>query len=194
MSARSDLAREWNGLTIPAPGEYELDPAHTRVGFIARHLMVAKVRGAFDEVTGVIQIADEPLQSSVTATIHAASITTAQSDRDNHLRSADFLDCEKHPTIEYRSTGVKAVGDNEFVVAGELTIKQASRPVDMRVVFEGLSRDPWGKDVVGFSATAEIDREEFGLTWNVPLEGGGVLVGRQVKIEIEGEAAVRQPG
>jgi polyisoprenoid-binding protein YceI len=194
MTTTTSVAREWNGLTIPAAGTYELDPAHTRVGFVARHLMVTKVRGAFDQVTGVITIAGDPLRSGVVATIQAASINTAQADRDNHLRSGDFLDVEAYPTLEFRSTAVKSVSGNEFVLTGELTIKDVTRPVDLSVVFEGLSRDPWGKEVVGFSATTEINREDFGLVWNVALEGGGVLVGRQVKIEIEGEAVVSQAG
>jgi polyisoprenoid-binding protein YceI len=180
--------RVWNGLTIPAPGTYDLDPAHKLVGFVARHMMVAKVRGEFREATATITVAEDPLQSSVSATIQAASITTNQTDRDNHLRSGDFLETEKYPTLEFRSTGVKEVNGSEFVLDGELTIKGITRPVELTVEFEGAGRNPYGKDIFGFSASTEIDREDYGLTWNVAIEGGGVLVGKKVKIEIEGEA------
>ncbi|GGM50893.1 polyisoprenoid-binding protein [Micromonospora sonchi] len=190
-SSTESVTRDWNGLTIPAAGTYLLDAAHKRVGFVARHMMVSKVRGDFAEASATITIAEEPLQSSVTATIQAASINTAQADRDAHLRSPEFLDVEKFATLEYRSTGVKSHEGNEFVLAGELTIKDVTRPVDLKVEFEGAGRSPFGQDIFGFSATAEIDREEFGLTWNVALESGGVLVGKKIKIEIEGEA-IRQ--
>ncbi len=190
-SSTESVTREWNGLTIPAAGTYLLDAAHKRVGFVARHMMVSKVRGEFAEATATITIAEEPLGSSVSATIQAASIHTAQGDRDAHLRSGDFLETEKYPTLEYRSTGVKSQEGNEFVLTGELTIKDVTRPVELKVEFEGVGRSPYGQDIFGFSATTEIDREDFGLTWNVALESGGVVVGKKVKIEIEGEA-IRQ--
>ncbi|MDG4834664.1 YceI family protein [Solwaraspora sp. WMMD1047] len=190
-SSTGSATRSWDGLTIPAAGTYELDQAHKRVGFVARHMMVSKVRGEFAEATATITVAEDPLASSVTATLQAASITTGQADRDNHLRSGDFLEAEKYPTLEYRSTGVKSHSGNEFVLAGELTIKDVTRPVDLQVEFEGAGTSPYGQEVFGFSATAEIDREDFGLTWNVAIESGGVLVGKKVKIEIEGEA-IRQ--
>ncbi|WP_341718299.1 YceI family protein [Micromonospora sp. FIMYZ51] len=190
-SSTESVTRDWNGLTIPAAGTYLLDAAHKRVGFVARHMMVSKVRGEFADASATITIAEEPLESSVTATIQAASINTAQADRDAHLRSPEFLDVEKFATLEYRSTGVKSHEGNEFVLAGELTIKDVTRPVDLKVEFEGVGRSPFGQDIFGFSASTEIDREEFGLTWNVALESGGVLVGKKVKIEIEGEA-IRQ--
>jgi polyisoprenoid-binding protein YceI len=183
--------RVWNGLTIPTAGTYALDPAHKLVGFVTRHMMVAKVRGEFREATATITVAEDPLQSSVSATIQAASITTNQTDRDNHLRSGDFLESEKYPTLEFRSTGVKEVSGSEFLLDGELTIKDVTRPVELKVEFEGAGRNPYGKDIFGFSASTEIDREDYGLTWNVAIEGGGVLVGKKVKIEIEGEA-IRQ--
>ncbi|MEV6811481.1 YceI family protein [Micromonospora sp. NPDC051296] len=190
-SSTESVTREWNGLTIPAAGTYLLDAAHKRVGFVARHMMVSKVRGEFADASATITIAEEPLASSVSATIQAASINTAQGDRDGHLRSGDFLDAEKYPTLEYRSTGVKSQEGSEFVLTGELTIKDVTRPVELKVEFEGVGRSPFGQDIFGFSATAEIDREDFGLTWNVALESGGVLVGKKIKIEIEGEA-IRQ--
>jgi len=183
--------RVWEGLTIPAPGTYILDEAHRRVGFVARHMMVSKVRGQFADATATITVAENPLDSSVTAAIQAASIQTGQADRDAHLRSGDFLDVEKYPTLEFRSTGVKSHRGNKFILAGELTIRDVTRPVELEVEFEGAGRSPFGQDIFGFTATTEIDREEFGLTWNVALETGGVLVGKKIKIEIEGEA-IRQ--
>jgi polyisoprenoid-binding protein YceI len=190
-AATETSTRVWNGLTIPNAGTYALDPAHKLVGFVARHMMVAKVRGEFREATATITVGEDPLESGVSATIQAASITTNQADRDNHLRSGDFLEAEKYPTLEFRSTGVKEVNGSEFVLNGELTIKDVTRPVELKVEFEGAGRNPYGKDIFGFSASTEIDREDYGLTWNVAIEGGGVLVGKKVKIEIEGEA-IRQ--
>ena len=183
--------REFQGLQIPAAGTYVLDAAHKRVGFVARHMMVSKVRGNFSEATATIVVGEDPLQSSVTATIATASIQTGQPDRDTHLRSADFFEAEKYPTIEYRSTGIKSFNGNELLLEGELTIKGITKPVELVVEFEGVGRSPYGFDIFGFSATTEIDREDWDLTWNVALETGGVMVGKKVKIEIEGEA-IRQ--
>ncbi len=183
--------RTWDGLVIPAAGTYELDQAHKRVGFVARHMMVSKVRGEFADATATITVAEDPLASSVVATMQADSIITGQKDRDAHLRSGDFLEAEKYPALTFRSTRVKSHSGNEFVLEGELTIKDVTRPVELQVEFEGAGRSPYGFDVFGFSASTEIDREEFGLTWNVALETGGVMVGKKVKIEIEGEA-IRQ--
>jgi polyisoprenoid-binding protein YceI len=191
MTDAITATREFQGLQIPAAGTYVLDAAHKRVGFVVRHLMVSKVRGDFGDATATITVGEDPLQSSVTATIKTASVFTGQTDRDNHLRSADFFDAETYPTMEYRSTGIKSFDGNEFVLTGELTIKGVTKPVDLLVEFEGAGRSPYGHDVFGFSATAEIDREEWGLTWNVALESGGVMVAKKVKLEIEGEA-IRQ--
>jgi polyisoprenoid-binding protein YceI len=190
-SSAESATRTWEGLTIPAPGTYLLDQAHRRVGFVARHMMVSKVRGQFRDAEATITVTDNPLESAVSATIQAASIDTGATDRDNHLRSGDFLEAEKFPTLEFRSTGVKSHSGNEFVLAGELTIKDVTRPVELEVEFEGAGRSPFGQDIFGFTASTEIDREDFGLTWNVALETGGVLVSKKIKIEIEGEA-IRQ--
>ena len=191
MSESVVSTREFQGLQIPAAGTYVLDAAHKRVGFVVRHLMVSKVRGNFGEATATITVGEDPLQSSVTASIATASVFTGQPDRDDHLRTGDFFEAEKYPTMEYRSTGIKSWDGNEFVLTGELTIKDVTRPVDLLVEFEGVGRSPYGFDVFGFSATAEIDREEWGLTYNMALETGGVMIGKKVKIEIEGEA-IRQ--
>ena len=183
--------RPFEGLQIPVAGTYALDAAHKRVGFVARHLMVSKVRGQFAEATATITIAEDPLQSSVTASITTASIETGQVDRDNHLRSGDFFEAEKYPTLEFRSTGIKSHAGAEFVLDGELTIKGVTKPVELVVEFEGATTSPYGQQLFGFSATTEIDREDWGLTYNMALESGGVMIGKKVKIEIEGEAILQ---
>ncbi|MET7393116.1 YceI family protein [Dactylosporangium sp. NPDC005572] len=183
--------REYNGLTIPTPGKFEVDPAHTRVGFVARHMMVSKVRGGFSKATGTVVIAEDPLQSHVDVTIDAASIDTGVADRDGHLRSPDFLHVEQWPALTFKSTRVIGLSGNEFKLVGDLTIRDVTRQVELDVEFEGHAKSPWGQEVIGFSATTEIDREEFGITWNQALETGGVLVGKKVKIEI-GAEAIRQ--
>ncbi|MBB5873082.1 polyisoprenoid-binding protein YceI [Allocatelliglobosispora scoriae] len=190
-SATEPTTRTWNGLTIPAAGTYEMDANHKRVGFIARHMMVSKVRGEFAQATATIVVAEDPLQTTVTAVLQAESISTGAADRDAHLRSGDFLEVEKFPTLTFRSTGVSDVNGNEFTLTGDLTVKDVTKPVQLKVEFEGVEKNPWGQELIGFSASTEIDREEFGLTWNVALETGGVLVGKKIKIEIEAEA-IRQ--
>jgi polyisoprenoid-binding protein YceI len=183
--------REFEGLQIPAAGTYQLDAAHKRVGFVVRHLMVSKVRGNFAEADATITIAEDPLQSSVVATITTASVQTGSVDRDNHLRTGDFFEAEKYPQMTFRSTGIKSHAGAEFVLDGELTIKDVTRSVELVVEFEGATTSPYGQAVFGFSATTEIDREDWGLTYNMALESGGVMIGKKVKIEIEGEA-IRQ--
>jgi polyisoprenoid-binding protein YceI len=183
--------RDYNGTQIPVAGTYQLDAAHKRVGFIARHMMVSKVRGEFTEAAATITIAEDPLASSVTATIQAASFDSKSEQRDGHVKGEDFLNVEKYPTLEYRSTAVKDFDGSEFTLVGDLTIKDVTREVELKVELEGVSRSPWGQDLFGFTATAEIDREDFGITWNAALEGGGVLVSKKIKIEIEGEAVLQ---
>jgi polyisoprenoid-binding protein YceI len=187
MSAPSDI-RPFDGLTIPSAGTFSIDQAHTTVGFVARHLVVSKVRGSFTEVSGTIEVAEDPLESKVEVVIGAASIATGQKDRDNHLRSADFLELEKYPNLVYRSTGVKSHNGNEFVLAGELTIRDVTREVDLAVEYDGTVISPYGQEVIAFTATTEIDREDWGITWNQALETGGVVVGKKVKIELSVEA------
>lgn len=174
-------------LTVPEAGTYEIDPAHTVVEFVVRHLGLAKVRGRFNTFSGTVVIGDDPLQSSARGTAEAASIDTRNDDRDTHLRSADFLDVENHPTLDFRTTGVRRDGA-DWLLDGELTIRGTTRPVTLAVEFEGGATDPWGNTRIGFSATTEVDREEFGLTWNQALETGGWLVGKQVRIELSAEA------
>ncbi|GAA0410610.1 YceI family protein [Microbispora corallina] len=183
--------REWEGLKIPAAGEFALDKAHTRVGFVVKHMMVSKVRGHFGDFDGKIVIGENPLDSSVEAVIKADTISTGVADRDGHLRSDDFLGADKFPEVTFRSKRVVKHSGDEFVLVGDLTIRDVTKEVELKVEFGGAGTNPWGQELFGFSAETEIDREAFGLTWNQALETGGVLVARKVKIEIEGEA-VRQ--
>ncbi len=191
MTAQALSVRTLDGISIPTAGTFAIDPAHTEVSAIARHLMVSKVRGAFSGVTGTITIADDPLRSSVTASIPAATINTGVADRDNHLRSPDFLDVEKYPTLQFRSTRIVPRGGNRFVVRGDLTIRGVTREVDLDLEFDGVAISPWGQEVLAVTASTEFDREDYGMTWNQALETGGVLVGRKLKVEISAEA-VRQ--
>jgi polyisoprenoid-binding protein YceI len=190
-ATETPATRDFEGVTIPAPGTFDLDPAHTRIGFSARHMMVSKVRGRFAEFTGSITIAADPLQSAAEADIKTASIDTGQPDRDGHLVSADFLNAEKWPELTFRTTGITGHQRNVFTVTGDLTIKDVTRPVELTLEIEGVGNSPYGKQVMGFTLTTEIQREDYGMTWNVAVEGGGVLVGKTVKIEIEGEAVRR---
>jgi polyisoprenoid-binding protein YceI len=191
MTAPTYPTRTLDGLTVPAPGTFAIDPTHTTVGFVARHLMVSKVRGSFAQVAGEITIAGEPLRSTVEVRIPAASIDTGVADRDNHLRSPDFLDVERYPELTFTNVRVKELDGNQFKLVGDLAIRDVTREVVLDAEFEGVARSPWGHEVIGFTAGTEIDREDFGITWNQALETGGVLVGKKVKIEISAEA-VRQ--
>jgi len=183
--------RSFEGLTIPAPGTFAIDASHSSVEFVARHLMVSKVRGRFDSFAGTITVADDPLASSVEVSIDAASANTGESGRDQHLTSPDFFAVEEHPTIGFRSTAVRHVGGGDFEIDGELTIRGISRPVTLPASLEGVAGDPWGGQRVAFESTIEVDREEWGLTWNQALETGGVLVAKKVKLELAVQA-VRQ--
>ena len=183
--------RTVDGVEVPAPGAYAIDASHSHVGFSVRHVMVSRTKGRFGEVEGNVVIGEDPLDSSVEVTIQAASIDTRDEARDAHLRSPDFLDVEAFPTLEYRSSAVRPAGKGRWTVEGELTVKGVTHPVPLEVTFEGGARDPWGSSRIGFTARTELDREAFGLTWNQALETGGVLVGKQVKIDIEAEA-IRQ--
>jgi polyisoprenoid-binding protein YceI len=184
-------AREWQGTDVPAPGTYVLDPSHTTVGFVARHLMVTKVRGRFEEFEGSITVADDPLASSAQAAISTASLTTGSADRDGHVKSDDFLAVETFPTMHFASRSVSHVAADRFTVLGDLTVKDVTREVVLDVTIDGVARDPWGGERLAVTASTEIDREDFGITWNVALESGGVLVSKKVRIEIEAQA-VRQ--
>ncbi len=167
-------------------GEYTLDPAHSRLGFVARHAMVTKVRGAFNEFTGTAHLDGEnPARSSVHVTIQAASIDTRNADRDAHLRSNDFLQMDDYPEITFESTEITWTGENAFDVTGKLTIKGVTRSVTVPVTLEGQATDPFGNVRVGFEGSTTINRRDFGVTWNATLETGGVLVSDKIALEIE---------
>lgn len=174
--------------TLPATGAWAIDPSHSEVGFAVRHLGISKTRGRFGTFSGTLVVdAEHPANSSVEVTIDASSIDTKDAGRDEHLRSDDFFGVEAHPAITFRSTAVRGEG-TRWEVEGDLTIKGTTQPVVLETELVGLERDPWGNERVGFAATTEINREAFGLTWNAALETGGVLVGKNVKINIEVEA------
>jgi polyisoprenoid-binding protein YceI len=183
--------RPYNGLDIPEAGTFAIDTSHSAAAFAVRHLMVSKTKGRFTDFAGEITIDEDPLKSSVAVTIQAASITTSDEQRDGHLRSADFLDTENHPTLEFKSTSVRHVKGDRFAVDGELTVRGVTKPVTLDLEYAGAVVDPWGGQRAAFSATTKINREDFGLTWNQALETGGVLVGKDVSIDLEVEA-VRQ--
>lgn len=170
------------------PGTWTVDPAHSTVGFVARHLMITKVRGRFTEFSGRIEIPADPLAATLEATVDLASVDTGDAGRDEHLRSADFFGVEESREMRFASTGVKEKGDH-YALLGDLTIGSATRPVEFDLEFDGVSTDPWGNTKAGFTATTEISRKEWGLEWNVALETGGVLVGDKVKVELDIQAA-----
>ncbi|WP_328519665.1 YceI family protein [Kribbella sp. NBC_00359] len=167
-------------------GDYTIDTAHSRVGFVARHAMVTKVRGSFDEFEGSIHIDGEtPEKSSGKVTIQAKSINTRNSQRDDHLRSNDFLDMDNQPEITFASTGIKQTGDADFVVSGDLSIRGVTKPVEIAFEYTGAATDPFGNQRVGLEGSVVINRKDFGVSWNAALEGGGVLVSEKVTLEIE---------
>ena len=164
---------------LPA-GTWSVDPSHTEVGFVARHLMVSKVRGNFADVAGTVVVADDITASTVDVTVQMASVDTRSADRDTHLKSADFFDVENYPTMRFVSTSF----DGERLT-GDLTIKDVTKPVTFEVEFNGVQADPWGNTKAGFEAEAEIKRADWGLTWNAAIEGGGVLVSDKIKIVLD---------
>ncbi|HSJ27161.1 MAG TPA: YceI family protein [Acidimicrobiia bacterium] len=176
-------------LTKPEAGTWALDPSHTRIGFVARHLMTAKVRGTFEGFSGTIDVAEDLTQSTVDVTIDTTSVNTNSEDRDNHLRSGDFFDAEAHPTMRFRSTEINQLDDGRFEVAGDLTIRDITKPVTLDTTYLGLINDPWGNAKVLLEASAKINREDWGLTWNAALETGGLLVSKEITIELEVQAA-----
>ena len=170
-------------------GTWTIDPVHSEVGFSVRHMMVSKVRGKFTSFSGDIVTGESPLESSVTATIDLSSIDTGNSDRDNHIRSADFFEVDRHKTMSFRSTGVRRDGDS-FVLDGELTLKSITKPVSLRLELGGFGPDPSGAERAGFSAIGQLRRSDFGVDFNAVLETGGVVVGDKVDIHLEIEAVL----
>jgi polyisoprenoid-binding protein YceI len=179
--------------TIPGyvPGTWTIDPVHSEVGFSVRHMMVSKVRGKFTKFSGEIVTAQDVLASSVTAEIDLSSIDTGAEQRDAHLRSADFFDSENHPLMTYRSTGIRADG-GDYVVDGELTLKGVTRSVPLTLELNGFGPDPYGGTRAGFTATTEINRQDFGVSFNAAMESGGVVVGDKITVHLEIEAVLNK--
>lgn len=177
--------------TIPGyrTGTWTIDAVHSDVSFTVRHMMVSKVRGHFTKFEGTIVTAEEPTQSSVTATIDLSSIDTRNQQRDDHIRSADFFEVETYPTMTYRSTGLTPDGDN-WLLDGELTLHGVTRPVQLALELNGFSPDPYGGYRAGFSATAEINRKDFGISIDMPMDGGGVVIADKIAIQLEIEAVL----
>lgn len=184
----SELAQQIPGYKV---GTWVVDPTHTEVGFSVRHLAISKVKGKFENFDATFVTAEDPLQSTVTAKAEVASVNTNQADRDRHLRTGDFFAAEEHPELTFVSTGVRQV-DGEFKVDGDLTMRGVTKPVTFDFEFGGFGEDPYGNYKVGFTATSVVKREDFGLTWNTPLEKGGVLLGSDVTIILDVQAALQQ--
>ena len=185
--SRNLEAHTENRMEVPPPGTWEIDPGHSSINVAARHLMVSKVRGTLG-FEGTIHVDERPEDSWVEVSIDAASVDTGNPPRDDHMRSADFLDVENHPRIDFRSTRTEVTGDYKLAVHGDLTVRGMTRPVVLDVEYLGLSTDPWGKTRAAFTAVAEIDREQWGMTWNQALETGGVLVGKILQVELDIQA------
>lgn len=172
--------------TGSATGTYAIDPTHSRLGFVARHAMVAKVRGSFNDFEGSGHFdAEAPERSSLRVRIQADSIDTRNADRDAHLRSGDFFDVDNHPTLDFQSTEIVAVDDTNFRITGDLTIKGKSHPVTFDVELAGTAVDPWGNTRIGLEGSAVVNRKDWDLTWNTPLDAGGVLVSDKITLELE---------
>ncbi len=171
-------------------GTWTIDTLHSEVGFSVRHMMVSKVRGKFTKFAGELVTAANPLESTVTAEIDLASIDTGSEQRDGHLRSPDFFDTDNHPQMTYRSTGLRPEGD-DFVLDGELTLKGVTRQVPLKLELNGFGPDAYGGTRAGFTATGQINRADFGVTWNAAIEGGGVVVADKVDLHLEVEAILQ---
>lgn len=173
-------------------GNYSIDTSHSSIGFVARHAMITKVRGAFNEFTGEAVVdGANPQASSVKVVIDVNSVDTRNEGRDGHLRSADFFDVEKYPNITFVSTKVEATDDDEVEITGDLTIKDVTKTVTIPFEFTGAATDPFGNERVGFEGDIDVNRKDWGLTWNVALEAGGILVSDKVKIVLD-VSAVKQ--
>lgn len=180
--------------TTPAAlsGVYVLDPTHTRLGFVARHAMVTKVRGQFTDYSADITLDfEDPTRSRAAVTIQVASIDTSNTQRDEHLRANDFFDVPTYPTITFTSTGVTRVGDDTFVLVGDLTIKDVTKTVEVEFEHTGTARDPWGQTRAGFEGRAVINRKDWGVNFNAALETGGLLVSEKITLEFD-LSAVKQ--
>ena len=176
---------------LPPPGAWKIDPSHSAIELSVRHLGTARVRGRFHEFSGTVEIEDDPLHSHVEVEIKTASLDTGDARRDEHLRSDDFFAVERYPTAAFRSTGLRPLGSGRYTLDGDLTRRGVTRPVPLELTYGGVVTDPYGNQRLVLSATGQVNREEFGLTWNQALETGGVLVAGTARLEIDIEA-VRQ--
>ncbi|GAA1849518.1 YceI family protein [Myceligenerans crystallogenes] len=174
-------------------GTYDIDPSHSTAAFSVRHAGIAKVRGTIDLTAGTITVGEDVESSGVTAELDAKSVNTGDSGRDQHLTSADFWGAEENPAWSFRSTGVALAGD-DITVTGDLTINGISKAVELKGEFTGTAKDPFGNQRAGFEAATEINRKDFGITWNAPLEAGGFLVGETVKITLDVSAIAKTEG
>jgi polyisoprenoid-binding protein YceI len=177
--------RIFEGIELPAAGTFAIDGSHSSLGFVARHLMVSKVRGRFTQIEGTLELAEDPTASTVAVDVDAGSVTTNDEGRDEHLRSADFFDTVSNPTITFRSTGVRHLGEGRIELDGDLTIRGVTQPITLTGDIDGVAVDPWGDQRIAVSAKTEVDREAWGLTWNQALETGGVLVSKKVVLELD---------
>lgn len=183
--------REVDGVELPQAGDWVIDPAHTSIEAVARHMVITKVRGRFEEFSGSIHIDEDPTKSWAEVAIKAASINTNAPDRDAHLHSPDFLNADEYPELIFKSTGLSHKRDNRFEVVGDLTIRGETKPVTLDVEFGGVVTDPFGQTKALFSATTKLERETWGMNWNQALEAGGVLVSRSLDVEIEVQAVLQ---
>jgi polyisoprenoid-binding protein YceI len=189
-TVEQSVTRVVDGRLAPVPGTYVLDKAHTQIGFVARHLMVTKVRGYFADFDGTIEVADEPTDSKVAVEVRMASVTTDDGTRDAHLRTADFFNAENHPTMTFTSTKIEPAGDH-WRLTGDLTLRGVTKSVSLDFEFNGGLKDDYFGARIGFSASGEINRQDFGVSFNKALDGGGVVVSDKVRIEIEAEATLQ---
>jgi polyisoprenoid-binding protein YceI len=185
-SAAAPAERVVDGRAVPPAGTWAIDPAHSSFEFVARHLM-SKVRGRFATFSGTAEVAEVPEQSTVQVVLETVSVDTREPTRDGHLKSPDFFDIERYPTITFRSTGLRPAEEGVWKLDGELTIRDVTRPVTFDLEFLGVGTDPWGNLRSGFSAATRVNREDWGLTWNAPLETGGFLLAKEVRLEVETE-------
>lgn len=192
MSQTQTAPRTLDGVALPPAGTYTIDPVHSDLSFVARHLMVTKVRGHFRSFSGTIEVAEVPEESRVTATIDAASVDTNEPMRDNHIRSADFLDAEHYPTITFESTGLVRTGSTTFDLPGLLTIRGITRPVTLKAEFNGVTEHPQMGTRIGLSAHADIDRDDWGVSFNAALETGGLVVSKNIRLELEVQATAQR--
>ena len=186
------VTRVVDGAELPAPGRLQIDPGHTELAFIGRHFMLTKVRGRFTGLSGAIQVTEDPGETTAEVTIDMTSVDSGSPARDEHLRSADFFDTARHPAAAFSGRAAGWQG-TRGLLEGELTIRGITRPVTLQAEYLGHAADPWGGHRAVFTANGTLNREDWGLTWNLPLDGGGLLVSKEIRIEIELEAVLQPP-